>query len=90
VAAPQPAAHPYTLREGFNAYIATLDDANPRTIKEYLRDFESHVAPAIVKLEDGRMAGPLGQMPLSDLRTSTEEPQTTLSNHGQDRCHNSR
>lgn len=55
-----------TLAEVVEEYFATLVDVEPLTLKDYRRDFRTHVQPAVVVMPGGLVVGPLGGIPIDE------------------------
>ncbi|MCD9145820.1 tyrosine-type recombinase/integrase [Streptomyces albireticuli] len=51
-----------TFRAVAKEYLATLTDADRRTVAEYLTKLETHVFEAMVELPGGKRIGPLGRL----------------------------
>ncbi|MFG2000442.1 tyrosine-type recombinase/integrase [Spirillospora sp. NPDC048911] len=66
LAAEEPETVMPTFGKVLAEYLATLVDAEPRTLAEYRRAYESHIAPAMVVLPGGAVAGPLGRLPIDE------------------------
>ncbi|MEV1246911.1 hypothetical protein [Nonomuraea sp. NPDC049750] len=56
-----------TFAQVANEYLATLVDAERRTIGQYRKTLEDHFLLAIVTLPDGTTVGPLGRLPIDEL-----------------------
>ncbi|MFC4906644.1 hypothetical protein [Actinomadura gamaensis] len=61
---PDPAPEQMSFGEVVLEYLATLVDADRRTVADYRRLYAAHVEPAIVLLPGGRAVGPLGGLPI--------------------------
>ena len=55
-----------TFTQVANKYLATLVDAERRTIGQYRTTLEDHFFPAVVTLPDGTKVGPLGRLPIDE------------------------
>ncbi|MCP2335244.1 tyrosine-type recombinase/integrase [Actinomadura rupiterrae] len=61
---PEPEPEPLGFGEVVAEYLATLVDADRRTVADYRRLYAAHVEPATVLLPGGQAVGPLGALPI--------------------------